>query len=135
MTLYIGKCFPCLVENVVVFKADGKADNTHFWYCLLPRGILYTFLCIHTKCENSTIYLCMGSTTTFDWIKKLPHTFSFINLLRGRGELNNLNYGTLQSLFQSRLFAQRTHNESRLPIRKRSKGDSNQAVYCSCHKS
>lgn len=44
--------FLALVENVVVFKAEGKADNTHFLVLFIAKGVLYAFVYIHTKCEE-----------------------------------------------------------------------------------
>ena len=67
--------FLALIENVVVFKAEGKADNTHFLVLFIVRAYYMPLLAYIPSVRNSTIYLCMGFTTTFDWIKKLPHTF------------------------------------------------------------
>lgn len=44
------------------------------------------------------------------------HFLFNVNLLRGRGELNYLSYGTLQSFFQVGLFTQRKNDEPQLSV-------------------
>ena len=82
-----------LCENVEVFFAAGRTDNTHSLYSYVVCSLQH-LASYYSGVGYCVVYCCTGLSTTFTRINGISSTLSFFNpVSRGAGGCNVFYYG------------------------------------------